>query len=188
MSDLRCAASNPEDKYGSAILEFVTMLRYTADSKHTHGKLATVYVKEQRKPKRIHVQIPAAYYEHMKRFLWRYYLLSALYETWGSGPNKVTLPEGTTFLATMVIMMDTVVEQLHMQCQGCGKNVPHDLRCTLFDIYLTTEFIVGRHDGHSVDQWRRAPENIDRDLEQIDPFTLGEYLPTQVSALFSLQA
>lgn len=78
----------------------------------------------------------------------------------------------------MLVLMDTVIEQLLLGCLRLGLNLKEDSRIPLFDMYLATEFVVGFHDPTHVNAWRIRPENVRLDLESMDPFTLGEFYQT----------
>jgi len=86
----------------------------------------------------------------------------------------------------MLVMLDTALEQLVHPCSlPEDEELKVDQRFPLFDLYLTTEFVVGYHDVKSVNQWCEHPDNEARHLEQMDPFqfnwdvyddTLGDLL------------
>ncbi|KAF8440927.1 hypothetical protein L210DRAFT_3645162 [Boletus edulis BED1] len=76
-----------------------------------------------------------------------------------------------TFLECMLVLMDTVIEQLLLMCLRLGKHLKPDTRIPLNAIYLAMEFIIGFHDP-TLDTWRIRPENIDLDLKGMEPFKL----------------
>ncbi|KIK73131.1 hypothetical protein PAXRUDRAFT_21195 [Paxillus rubicundulus Ve08.2h10] len=119
-------------------------------------------------------KIPAAYYLHVQRFLWPYYLLTTLYQKFHNCAmvSRILTTAAAGFLQRMQVMLDIVIEQLVMGCVALGENITPDTRIPYFNYYLVTEFVVGRHDPTSVDAWRRNPENKDLDLERIHPDTL----------------
>ncbi|KAF9232094.1 hypothetical protein BU15DRAFT_67768 [Melanogaster broomeanus] len=175
MSDLFYPKTVSGDQYNIAILDYVPQLKYSI-SHEPNTPMAVIY--EALPPTAnptFKTEVPSSYYEHLRRFLWRYYLFSVLINKFNTGNTKkrVVLPAVATFLQEMVVMMDTVVEQLIMGCMEKGQELVPELRCQYFDDYLVTEFIVGRHDPESVEAWRRKPVNRIYDLEWINPDKLN---------------
>ncbi|KAF9235429.1 hypothetical protein BU15DRAFT_64876 [Melanogaster broomeanus] len=175
MSDLFYPQTVSGDQYNIAILDYVPQLKYSI-SHEPNTPMAVVY--EALPPTAnptFKTEVPSSYYEHLRRFLWRYYLFSVLINKFNTGSTKkrIVLPAVATFLQKMVVMMDTVVEQLIMGCMEKGQELDPELRCQYFDDYLVTEFVVGRHDPESVEAWRRKPVNRIYDLEWINPDRLN---------------
>ncbi|KAH0826853.1 hypothetical protein J3R83DRAFT_4389 [Lanmaoa asiatica] len=176
MSDLHYPPSVLGDKYASAVLDFIPQLIYSVQYKPDE-QIAVVL---QKAPGRglqptVKTRIPAWYYDHVKRFLWRFYMLYAVYKTLHLHPGsakRVLLPSGVDFLQRMLVLMDCVVEQLLITCMDLGDNLTEKCRVFSFDLYLSTEFIVGYHDPCHVDAWRKRPEHRDIDLESMFPMVL----------------
>lgn len=176
MSDLFYPQTVSGDKYNEEVLHFITLLTYNVE--HEPGKpLAVVFqtASGPREKPTVKAKIPAAYYKHLDRLLWKYYLFCRIYKVLhlGAKSKSSLLPAGVGLLQRMLVLMDTVVEQLLLGCVAKGKELSSDSRFPLFDFYLTTEFVVGHHDPPTVEAWRRKPENRHLDLERIDPFQLG---------------
>ena len=102
-------------------------------------------------------------------FLWRYYLFARMLM------EKVPLKLDKSFIAflrKMLVMLDTALEQIIFCClQTEDGQLEVDQRFPLFDIYLTTEFVIGHHDPKSVDLW--CKHHGAKDLERMDPFRFG---------------
>ena len=176
MSDIFYPRNVSGDKYNEAILDFIPMLTYTVA--HAHGDPMAVVFETKSTPRAkavIKAKIPAQYYEHLDCFLWRYYMFYQVYKVLHLGAKSSLLPSGVGLLQRMLVMLDTVVEQLLLRCIALGEHLTPDCRVNWFDFYLTTEFVVGYHDPPTVEGWRRRPENRDLDLERIDPFQLGRF-------------
>lgn len=177
MSDLFYPSEGSTNKYNSCILEFIPQLLYTVH--HTPGEPMAVVMETPSTDgaeTSVKTMIPAAYYRHVERFLWRFYSLYTIYEELHLQRQKVLLPAGITLFQRMLLLMDMVIEQLLLSCFNLGTDLKEDSRVLFFDMYLTTEFVVGFHDPGSVDAWRIRPENRHLDLERIDPFKLGEFI------------
>ncbi|KAF8833934.1 hypothetical protein BDN67DRAFT_985693 [Paxillus ammoniavirescens] len=133
--------------------------------------MATVYEAESPsvcKPVKVTL-VPTYYHPHIIQFLWHYYLLSFLRKA----SIKVLLAPAVEFIKHMLVMLDTVLEQLLLRCKQHPR-LTHDFCVPAFDQYLVTEFVVGFHNPIQVEDWHNHPENRDRDLEQIYPDTLGK--------------
>ena len=173
MSDLFYPDITASNKYCVAILAFIPKLRYSV-SVHADEPMGLLFVADPPSSSpRMKCKFPRHYVPHLERFLWRYYLFSGLYEHFHLKKPQLNRI-GIGFLERMLVMMDTVVEQLVMACSRVGDKLSPDLRVEYFDYYLATEFIVGRHDPDSVDAWRRNPNNLLFDLERIEPDSLGK--------------
>ncbi|KAF8133441.1 hypothetical protein EV363DRAFT_1295584 [Boletus edulis] len=57
-------------------------------------------------------------------------------------------------------------------CLRLGKHLKQDIKTSLFDMYLAMEFIIEFHDSTHIDTWHICLENIDLDLEGMDPIQL----------------
>lgn len=175
MSDLLYPADGvPENKYAAVVLEFIPQLLYTVE--YTPGEPMAVVWERASTPgskPTVKTQIPSNYYCHLRRFLWRFYMFYNLYKVLHLGHTKVLLPIGIELLQRTLVMMDSVVEQLLLGCIALGHELSEHSRFYLFDLYLTTEFVVGYHDPGRVDAWRKNPHNRDLDLERINPHELG---------------
>lgn len=173
MSDLLYPRNVSQDKYNREVLEFIPMLTYTVE--HTPGEtMAVVYETEtaSNEERTLKTRIPATYYEHLQRFLWQYYMWYGVYRSLHL-KSKLLSTTSISLFQHMLVLMDAVVEQLLLGCIALGKDLSEDSRIDYFDYYLTTEFVVGRHQPPIVEEWRRKVENRDLDLERIDPFRLG---------------
>lgn len=176
MSDLFWCRNVSIDPHNSAVLQFIPMLTYTVEC--TPGEpFAMVYetMSTRGAKPQLKTRIPAAYYNHLKRFLWRYYMMYKVYDVLHLRTNPSNLlVTGVGILQRTLVLLDTVVEQLLLGCKGLGEHLSETTRIHYFDLYLTTEFVVGSHDPKNVEAWRREEAHTDLDLERIDPFTLGE--------------
>ena len=175
MSDLLYPEIVAGNEFNVAILTFIPQLRYTiATQDKTH--MATLYqAMPPSAPPTFKCKFPAHYFHHLERFLWRYYLFSALYEHSHLERKELTRT-GAGFVERLLILLDTVLEQLVMSCANLDVDMHPGTRIAFFDDYLVTEYIVGRHDPASVDAWRRNPDNVDLDLESIGPDELGAFV------------
>lgn len=169
MSDLLYPKAT--DKHDDQILKFINWLRYEvcpgpqftfvyASYKHKGGGYGDPLP---------HTKIPQQYFLHVCHFLWRYYLFARM------PVEKVPLKLDKSFVAflrKMLVMLDTALEQIILCCLQVGDGqLEVDQRFPLFDIYLTTEFVIGHHDPKSVDLW--CKHHGAKDLERMDPFRFG---------------
>ncbi|KAG9308765.1 hypothetical protein JVU11DRAFT_11557 [Chiua virens] len=157
-------------QHDQLILEFVDCLRYDSYPGH---RFAFIYAMDKGKngkfsDLRPHAKIPGEYFLHVRRLLWRYYLFTVFLKLKG----KLRLAKSfVLFLQKMVVMFDTILEQLVYPCfQLPDRELEVNQRFPLFDLYLSTEFVVGYHDPKSVDVWRKRAGNTTKDLERMDPF------------------
>jgi hypothetical protein len=173
MSDLFYPAIITGNKYYAAILTYIPLLRYTI-SAPANDRTAVLYsAMPPSSPATVRCRFPRHYLPHLERFLWRYYLFFGLYDEFHI-KRKVMNAIGVGIMERMLVMLDTVLEQLVLTCEALGDDVDPDTRVPYFDAYLVTEFIVGRHDPRSVDAWRENPDHTDLDLERIGPHELGK--------------
>ncbi|KIK71729.1 hypothetical protein PAXRUDRAFT_22921, partial [Paxillus rubicundulus Ve08.2h10] len=172
MSDLLYPSMGSEDTHNGYILDFIPLLFYTVELK-PGAQMATVYEAKSPSSRRptVTTKVPSYYFHHLVRFLWRYYLLSNLYTALHRGNSKVLVDSAIHFLERMLVMLDTVVEQLILRCKNTPTMTPA-FRVPAFDDYLVTEFIVGWHDPKRVEEWRNRIENRNLDLERIPPHVL----------------
>ncbi|KAH0835517.1 hypothetical protein J3R83DRAFT_9202 [Lanmaoa asiatica] len=106
------------------------------------------------------ILVPVHYYEHVRRFLWRHCLFMEVWRRAGS----LKLANGLqTMLKRYIMYMDGITEGL-LQLTDFKKGEDKDLRSVVFDLYLVTEFFVGRHEYDIGDAWRC--QNADTILER----------------------
>ncbi|KAF9230948.1 hypothetical protein BU15DRAFT_68747 [Melanogaster broomeanus] len=170
MSDLLYPEFQSIKQYVPEIIHYIPILRYSVDHQ-PNEPMAIVY--EARPPTAtptVKTKVPGYYYTHLHCFFWRYYLFSLLHMEFNTGTTKkrLLLPTTAGFMQRMLIMMDTVVEQL-LGCMELGDKLMPESRFHYFDHYLVTEFVVGRHEPDIVEDWRKELENYNFDLERIDP-------------------
>ncbi|KAH0834043.1 hypothetical protein J3R83DRAFT_11303, partial [Lanmaoa asiatica] len=67
----------------------------------------------------------------------------------------------------MLILIDCVVKQLLITCMNLGDNLIEKCRVFFFNLYLSTEFIIGYHDPGNIDTWHKRLEYHDVDLESV---------------------
>src|SRR6266568_5430927 len=173
MSDLFYSETVSENKYEKAILSFIPLLQYSVAVRRADP---FGYLYEAAPPSatpQLKTRFPRVYMDHLRRFLWRYYLFSGLYSQFHLSRKQLS-HKGTSFLESMLVMMDTILEQLVVRCLRLGESLTTDTRFPYFDDYLVTEFVVGQHDPESVDAWRMDPAHVNHDLERINPEALGK--------------
>lgn len=176
MSDLLYPHKVSGDKYNEEVLGFIPLLTYTVA--HKPGEPMAVVFETASTPRAkavVKAKIPAPYYQHLDRLLWRYYLWYRIYKVLclNSRTTQCLHVHAISMLQHMLVLMDKVVEQLLLGCIALGDDLAEDSRFRYFDFYLATEMIVGYHDPLTVDVWRSKAEHRELDLERIDPFDLG---------------
>lgn len=111
-----------------------------------------------------HAYVPAFYKDHIKRFFWRHYLVITLYEHYEQ--KKLPKYMGSNFLPyllNVIVHMDNVIESIIRPCQTIGRSEVKNYRSQDFEDYLIAEYIIGRHDPNTMDDYRDvAMSNIEQ--------------------------
>lgn len=174
MSDLFYPKKIIGNKYDIAIVGYIPKHHHSIS--HTPGEsTGSVYVvKPPSATPVFKTKIPTHYVLHLQRLLWRHRLFVELYIRFHKSHKRLN-HKAIGFFQCMLIMMDTVIEQLLIGFSRPGMTLNANNRIPNFDVYLVTLFVVGRHDPESVYFWRRYPGNWNYDLERINPDDLGEF-------------
>jgi len=111
-----------------------------------------------------HTFVPAFYRDHIKRFFWRHYLVITLYEHYEQ--KKLPKYMGSNFLPyllNVIVHMDNVIESIIRPCQTIERREVKNYRSQDFEDYLIAEYIIGRHDPNTMDDYRDvAMSNIEQ--------------------------
>lgn len=172
MSDLLFPEIVAGNKYYAAILLYIPLLRYTVFAPANEQLGILFGAMPANSQPTVKCRFPRYYIPHLERFLWRYYMFFGVYDEFHLKRKQMT-SVGLGFMQRMLVMLDTVLEQLVVTCEKRTNGMDPNMRVPYFDDYLVTEYIVGRHDHQSVDAWRRNQDNVDLDLERISPHELG---------------
>ncbi|KAI5981107.1 hypothetical protein EDD15DRAFT_2204517 [Pisolithus albus] len=108
--------------------------------------------------------VPSYYYEHVRRFIWRHRLFIGVEKQ----ADKLSLAVGLpTRLQRYISYLDAMIEGLFVEARRSQGN---DWRSSLFDLYLSVDYFVGRHEHNRGNVWRE--HNPDKIMTTVDVTTL----------------
>ncbi|KAI6140015.1 hypothetical protein BKA82DRAFT_4364399 [Pisolithus tinctorius] len=114
------------------------------------------------------VLLPARYFTFIKLFLWRYYLLMRLHLHFQKAQSKQYANFHPTFLRN-IVHLDNIIEALIRPSIGMKEEDIPTHRCPSFEEFLVTEYLIGRHDPESVNNFRaHCPTNLERLVDSFE--------------------
>lgn len=153
----------PLRKPTARLMDYITQMRYSVhpfNDEICEIKAVNFYHPVQ--TLKHHAFIPAFYYNHLLRFLWKYYLFIKLYTKFKNRKSEHYTHFYPT-LGLMIVHLDNVIESLIRPCQDFSQDFLGSFRSANFNEYLITEFLISSHDPLSVNRFRsRCPVNIER--------------------------
>lgn len=167
MSDRYFPASTPTEEE----LQLILLVRYVQSAQRKKEGFVTVKVRNFELDIAAEpgiILVPAHYREHLRRFLWRQTVFMEVVKRSSQSTVHLVAP-ASPLVKRYIVYMDGIVEGLLTTARKRQDDPRY--RSVLFDMYLTVEFFVGRHEHHVAAQWRRThPEVV---LECQDAFELG---------------
>lgn len=127
------------------------------------------------------VFMPQCYQKQVVKFLWRFSLLIKLYQKFHKRTGKkykAFLPR----LCKILVHLDNVIEALIRPAVGLLINEVAKYHSRNFDEYLVTEFLIGRHDPISVNEFRAT---YDVNIERMTPADFGKCTYRFLSVILS---
>ncbi|KAI5990549.1 hypothetical protein F5J12DRAFT_966595 [Pisolithus orientalis] len=114
------------------------------------------------------VLLPGHYFEFIQLFFWRYYLLMRLHLHFQKAQSKLYANFRPTLLRN-IVHLDNIIEALIRPSIGMKEEDIPTHRCPSFEEFLVTEYLIGRHDPESVNNFRaHCPTNLERLVEPIE--------------------
>ncbi|KAI6137532.1 hypothetical protein BKA82DRAFT_4023802 [Pisolithus tinctorius] len=165
MSDYYWQQSLPTPLQIDYIKQIIYKVEY-ADPKETMVKVTStnLYLKitEDR------VLLPGRYFTFIKLFLWRYYLLMRLHLHFQKAQSKPYANFRPTLLRN-IVHLDNIIEALIRPSIGMKEEDIPTHRCPSFEEFLVTEYLIGRHDPESVNNFRaHCPTNLERLVDSFE--------------------
>ncbi|KAN0101314.1 hypothetical protein V8E55_001298 [Tylopilus felleus] len=106
--------------------------------------------------------LPKYYVDHFMKFLFRFNLCIRLWHKYQGNKRKV-IKKRLPRLIRIMCHLDNVGESIIRPSLSISTTDIERWRCTNFDEYLVTEFLLGRHDPTTVQEFRRTTRmNIER--------------------------
>ncbi|KIN95512.1 hypothetical protein M404DRAFT_935427 [Pisolithus tinctorius Marx 270] len=114
------------------------------------------------------VLLPGCYFDFMKLFFWRYYLLMRLHLHFQKAQSKPYANFRPTLLRN-IIHLDNIIEALIRPSIGMKEEDIPTHRCPSFEEFLVTEYLISRHDPESVNNFRaHCLTNLERLVDSFE--------------------
>ncbi|KAI5999282.1 hypothetical protein EDD15DRAFT_2193944 [Pisolithus albus] len=166
-------------------MDYITQIRYsiTIDDDPDVLKIEMVNLHHSRPTPEHRTLIPERYNKYAQSLFWKYYLYIALYNNFNRRRNQKRYKKFWPTLLKYIVFLDNVVEAFIRPCLDIRRDEIRNYRCTNFEEYNITEFLLGFHDPKSVKFFRsRCPENIERmALEDFNWEKLLQRLPEEIA-------